>query len=96
MILTVLVTACEPGASPREPDLAWVTLVVGADGTGTVEVHPSAAHENQLTEIGYEAGRALFPGHAFSVRIDGNAGGTDFVKVRVQDLYEPGRARPLH
>lgn len=89
-IAAVLLTSCEAGRVPTEPDLAWITLSVGGNGSGHVEVKVSRGHEDELIPIGEATGHALFPGHPFRIAIDGNAGGADFVVVRVPELYQPG------
>jgi hypothetical protein len=88
LLALLLMTSCIAGLSPSEPDLAWVILTVGADGAGAVDIHPSFAHEEQLMPIGRDVGHAIFPGREVQLRIDGNAGGADFVHLRVDDLYQ--------
>jgi hypothetical protein len=88
--LSLLLVACDPSATPTDPNVGWMTIVIGANGGGEATVYVSLQHEKELAQIGAAVGHALFDPRDWEVGIRGNGPGADLATVRLASLYTPG------
>src|SRR3954453_15663058 len=93
IVAVAVLTGCDPGPVPDDPDLAEVQVVVDDSGGAVVSVYPGGYRSDaEVERIRDSIESNVFAEGSVSREINGNDGGYSFIELKSEGVYEPGPA----